>query len=370
MPGFLAAGLTLVASHLGMLQPVEHGAYSALFHIRGEQPWEDEVAVIEIDEASLNAIGPFPWPRHHYTDLIKALMDAERSIIAFDILFAESSRDDTELAQAMAAHGNVILATAWDPQGGVIGPNASVMEGARSTGHIHNQADPDGITRSYQSKVNGTLALSITAVQHHRQQSFSHFLPDNPNQDLWLNWRGTSHNAPRYSFIDVLSGKVSAETFSNKIIFVGYTGQGLDTMTTPYNHSLPTAGVYQHIVAANNLLAKDHLKRLTLPVGLLLVVNSSLFGYLLFNRRFSQQVLMNLILIIGWGGTVVIAFEYDYWLPIVMPVMAVTTTTNFVKLAEHILQLKRPSRRNTITDGSSHSTNKNEAVSKHPVSSY
>ncbi|MEO0868600.1 MAG: CHASE2 domain-containing protein [Cyanobacteria bacterium J06642_11] len=134
LPGLLAAGLTLVTARTGIFQSVEHIAYRALFQLRGEQPWNDQVVVIEIDEASLSALGSFPWPRHYYTDLLEKLTPAEPSVIAFDILFAAPSADDVDFAQAMAAHGNVVLATAWDMQGSVIGPNARVLAGAIATG--------------------------------------------------------------------------------------------------------------------------------------------------------------------------------------------------------------------------------------------
>ncbi|MEM9804398.1 MAG: CHASE2 domain-containing protein [Cyanobacteria bacterium P01_D01_bin.56] len=334
MPGVLAAGLTLLTARIGILQSFEQTAYRALFQLRGEQPWNDQVTVIEIDEVSLDAIGPFPWPRRYYTDLLKQLIPAEPSVIAFDILFAESSSDDVDFAQAMARHGNVVLATAWDPQGDVIGPNGRVMEGAIATGHIHNQADSDGITRFYQSQVNGTLALSIKAVQRHYQQLSLSISADSLQKFLWLNWRGTSHTAPRYSFSDVLSGEVPAKTFTNKIIFVGFTGKELDRMTTPYNQNVPTAGVYQHIVAANNLLAQNHLKKLDIPTWPLLIIVGAVFGYWLFYRRFSRQLLGGLIVIVVWCGTVIVAFSYDYWLPIVTPLVTLITTANFVKLME------------------------------------
>ena len=139
----------LLAARVGIVQSSEHSIYRTLFQIRGEQPWDDRVAVIEIDDASLATIGQFPWPRHYYTQLLDQITPAEPSVIAFDILFAEPSADDAELSMAMARHGDVVLATAWDAQRGVIGPNAEVVEGAIATGHIHNRGDADEIGRAH-----------------------------------------------------------------------------------------------------------------------------------------------------------------------------------------------------------------------------
>ncbi|EKV02377.1 putative transmembrane sensor domain protein [Leptolyngbya sp. PCC 7375] len=334
LPGVLASGLTLFAAHVGIFQPLEHSIYRFLFQVRGEQPWDERVAVIEIDEASLATIGQFPWPRHYYADLLDTLAPADASVVAFDILFAESAEDDAKLALAMEHHGNVVVATAWDKQRGVIGPNADVMAGAIATGHIHHIADTDGITRTYYPKANGTPALSVAAVQHY-SPSQAHGLAAS-HQSLWLNWLGGTQNAPRYSFADVLNGTIPVDSFSDKIVFVGFTGVGLDTMTTPYNQNPPAAGVYQHVVAANNLLAQNHLKPFVVPVMVLLVLLGPGLGYQLFYRRYRVHLLANLIIVVTWGSAVTVAFHHNYWLPTVAPLGTVVATSFFVRLTERL----------------------------------
>ncbi len=337
LPGLLAASLTLITARTGVLQPFEHSVYRFLFHVRGEQSWDDRVTVIEIDQPSLDAIGPFPWPRHHYTELLDKLTDADSSVVAFDILFAESTGDDAALAEAMERHGNVVLATAWNEQQGVIGPNANVVESAIATGHIHHHADTDGITRTYNPKINDTPALSIAAVQNYEPAQLSALASINSfQQNLWLNWRGFSDSSPRYSFIDVLNGKIPAATFTNKIVFIGYTGVDQDVMTTPYNQNPPSAGVYQHIVAANNLLAQNHLKPIVLPVWVMLMVLSPVGGYILFYRRYRLHLLANLIIIVIWSGGVILAFHSNYLLPTVVPVVTIATTSFLVRLTERL----------------------------------
>lgn len=334
LPGLLVAGLTLAASHSGFLRPFEHSVYRFLFHVRGEQPWDERIAVIEIDEPSLAAIGTFPWPRHYYAELLDKLVLSDSSVIAFDILFAESTGDDEALAKAMIRHGNVVLATAWNEQRGVIGPNARVVEGAIATGHIHHHADSDGITRNYHPKINGTPALGIAAVEQ-----YAHNQPYKPvaaNQTLWLNWRGFTQSAPRYSFVDVLTEVVPASTFANKIVFVGFTGVGLDTMTTPYNQNPPTAGVYQHIVAANNLLGQTHLRPISLPVLVLVMLLSPVLGYRLFDQRYRVHLLTSLAAIAVWSTSVLVAFHYNYWLPSVGPMAVIPATSFLVRLTERL----------------------------------
>ncbi|WP_215607292.1 CHASE2 domain-containing protein [Leptothoe spongobia] len=336
LPGLMAAGVTLLAARLGIVQSLEQTVYRTLFSVRGEQPWDERVAVIEIDEASLAAIGQFPWPRHYYTDLLEQLTPA--SVIAFDILFAESSEDDAALAKAMDRHGEVVLATAWDEQRGVIGPNAMVVEGAIATGHIHNHGDVDEITRAYQPKINGTLALSMLAVQRYSQQQsvYASLSVRDIDQPLWLNWPGFAHHAPRYSFVDVLTGKVPGTIFTDKIVFIGFTGVGLDVVATPYNQNPPAAGVYQHVVAANNLLSQNHLQPIVLPVWILFALLSSLVGYGFCYRRLRIQLLVSLTIVFVWGSLVLVAFSYSYWLPTVMPTLSIALTSMLARFTERL----------------------------------
>lgn len=335
LPGLLAAGLTLMASRVGWVQPLEQNIYRSLFQIRGEQPWDDRVTLIEIDDESLAEIGPFPWPRHYYTQLLGQITPANPSVIAFDILFADTSADDAALVTAMSRHGDVVVATAWDSQRGVIGPNAEVVEGAISTGHIHTLDDSDGISRAYRPKVNGTPTLSVSAVQRYSLKHSTAWAVPDLNKTLWLNWPGFIDSAPRYSFNDVLTGKVPATTFTNKIVFIGFTGVGLDTMATPYDQTPTTTGVYQHMAAANNLLAQNHLQPIVVPIWVMVALLSPAIGYGMFYQRFRIQLLTSLTITFAWGSLVIIAFSYSYWLPTVVPLISISLTSLFVRLFEH-----------------------------------
>ncbi|MGH7328718.1 MAG: CHASE2 domain-containing protein, partial [Polyangiaceae bacterium] len=62
--------------------------------------------LIAIDEDSFAKLGPFPWPRSVYGDLLKRLARAGAKATAFDVLFIDPSRDpkqDAVFAQGMRA---------------------------------------------------------------------------------------------------------------------------------------------------------------------------------------------------------------------------------------------------------------------------
>ena len=65
-----------------------------------------DIAIVAIDDASLQALGRWPWPRARHAELIEALTRAGVQGIGYDILFSEPSDDpagDRRLARAIAS---------------------------------------------------------------------------------------------------------------------------------------------------------------------------------------------------------------------------------------------------------------------------
>ena len=50
------------------------------------------VVIVDIDEASLNAYGQWPWPRTLVADLITRLFELQSKAVAFDVIFSEPDR--------------------------------------------------------------------------------------------------------------------------------------------------------------------------------------------------------------------------------------------------------------------------------------
>ncbi|MEM6422206.1 MAG: adenylate/guanylate cyclase domain-containing protein, partial [Pseudomonadota bacterium] len=63
---------------------------------------ETGVRIVDIDEASLDRLGQWPWPRNRLADLVTALRDLGAAVIAFDMVFAEEDRTKpSELLRAL-----------------------------------------------------------------------------------------------------------------------------------------------------------------------------------------------------------------------------------------------------------------------------
>ncbi len=63
-----------------------------MFEIRGEEPDNKNVTIIDIDEKSLNSLGQWPWSRHHLAKILENLTLAGVGAIGMDIVFAEQDR--------------------------------------------------------------------------------------------------------------------------------------------------------------------------------------------------------------------------------------------------------------------------------------
>lgn len=126
------------------------------------QPIADPVVLVEVDEASLKALGQWPWPRHYMAALIDAIAGARPAVIGIDILFAEpdqtspgalaESRADLPpevlAALRMAQTNDGILATSMAAAPVVLGaagfnyPTSNTREGMRTWPIVVAGANP------------------------------------------------------------------------------------------------------------------------------------------------------------------------------------------------------------------------------------
>ena len=54
---------------------------------------ENRIAIVNIDEKSLNQLGPWPWPRHLIADMIKILRDNGAKLIGLDFVFSQKEQN-------------------------------------------------------------------------------------------------------------------------------------------------------------------------------------------------------------------------------------------------------------------------------------
>ena len=103
----IAVAITLIFCLLYYLQPrplhiLELKLYDLLFLLRGEERPSDKVIIVAIDESSLEKLGRWPWSRDKMAKLVERLTEYSPAVIAFDVIFSETEKNDPTLAKSIA----------------------------------------------------------------------------------------------------------------------------------------------------------------------------------------------------------------------------------------------------------------------------
>lgn len=333
---------------VGAWQPMENLAYNLLFRLRGDNGWDDRVVVIEIDEASVDRYGTFPWPRQRYTDLLLALQSAQPAAIGLDLLFAQPTGDDRDLAEAMLWQGGVVLGKAADTQGIPI-PWAPAFESVAIPGHVDKRIDLDGVSRYNYPYLGDVPSLGVALVQIYLsnlnntttstpEESPIAFLQSSAfGERLWVNWPGHANSAQHYSFADVLEGAVPSEALRNKILIIGTDLTGVDVLQTPFDQQVPTSGVYLHAAIVSNLLQNNDLK--TIPASLLfgmLWILSLGFSVWLSGCQLRRQIFWGGVATLGWFPLGYYALTQNIWMPVVVPSVLFASTSTLAIVTQQL----------------------------------
>ena len=109
--------------------------------------------VVAIDEATLAALGRWPWNRSVHAALVDRLSAGGAAAIGMSILFPETAPGDAELARALAASRRVVLPVApragdaLDQGIGELLPVPELAANAAALGHVDAELDADGLAR-------------------------------------------------------------------------------------------------------------------------------------------------------------------------------------------------------------------------------
>ena len=258
-----------------------------------------DIAILEIDEKSIEKYGQWPWKRDVLANVIWKLRESGAGIIVLPVLFSEDDRlgGDTELAQAIVGNGVVIaqvgttqanknavprgVAKIGDPMPwlfewpGMLGPIELLGLNADGVGVVNTLPEIDGVVRrlpllvrvgneiypaiaietirvavgdpSYQVK---TQQGGITAMRIPKYQT----IKTDANARIWLRW---NKQFPTHS--------VSEDDYSllkGKTVIISPTAEGLNSIiATPngeqYSHMV-TATALQTIINGENIVRFDY----------------------------------------------------------------------------------------------------------------
>ena len=378
----LVALLLTAIAGLGFLSSPDGAVSDALYH--QSEATDGEIVVIGMDQASLDALGPMPWPRSYMADvvgLLNADPDTAPAVIGIDVLYVGESADpdgDAYLADTADWGGNVITAAAatfgsdlvegddgfymdtmavlaWDEP-------FEALSAVTGTGHINAMADKDGIIRHallYVDNPAGERVYSFARTIYEKYAAY-HGLPLSPlpetNKDgfFYLPYTVAPGDYDSgISFVDVLDGLVDPELFAGKIVLIGPYAAGLqDQYRTSIDHAAPMYGIE---IQANqidayrsgNVIPKEAPEALQLI--LLFLLSTAMFLFLA-DRKVVVSVLLWLGVCFGWIGICLAAYAGG-WVLHVLWIPLAATVCFVAGVAANYIRAAREKRRVTATFG-------------------
>jgi adenylate cyclase len=322
-----AVAVLLSAVAVALLQVLSPRLFSGAEEAVGDWTWrigalstpERRLVVVDIDEASLKQVGPWPWPRSTIAKLSQKLEQAGVVVQVYDINFPDPKESDAALAEAWAAApvvagqifsldpgvtprvgqvGGAIAAAGCPPfasrSHGFYGHAEELLRANPAIGHITPRTGSDGVVREipalicHEGRAYPSLSLAALwrATQGHDgaagvpdwswsaagEQSFGGGLlsphawlssPSLPGLAVPLNERGdlrVPYRLERKAFAsvsasDVLNGTAEASLLKGTIALIGATAFGIGD-TVATPHAAVAAGLEVHAQALVGLL--DH----------------------------------------------------------------------------------------------------------------
>ena len=213
------------------------------------------IVIVEVDAKSLHSLNNWPWPRRHHAALVDRLHKAGAQSIGFDIDFSAHSNDadDALLAKALKnAGGSVILPTFRQPVGSGSAAFAEnlpipILRENAFLASVNIHPDNEGQVLEYINGVRtqGTIRPSLAGMI--AEQS------GNGSASFVIDQAIDPASIPRFSFVDVVNGKVPEAAIRGKRILIGATAIELgDRYGVPRHGVLP--GVVIQAMAAETLL--------------------------------------------------------------------------------------------------------------------
>jgi len=275
---------------------------------KGDFP-DSHIAIVAIDEKSVNEIGRWPWKRSIIAKLIDSISSYGAKVIALDIVFSESSdpKEDLLLARSIRKAGNVILGYFFrynkeeEDETSIqmlkryhlgamrliskeikelpvfsfpyVETNIPVLaKSAKGFGFFNIFPDKDGICRNYNLiafyKNDFFPSLALAAAREYLLEepiiSIALYgidsiiigrkkIPVDESGRCVINYYSSYKNLSIVPAVDVIKSRVPKDLLKGKAVFIGATEIGIsDLRATPINPALP--GVLIHATILSNIL--------------------------------------------------------------------------------------------------------------------
>jgi signal transduction histidine kinase/CHASE2 domain-containing sensor protein len=296
------------------------------FRVRRPLPVSERVAMVLIDDATLELHGRWPWPRAELARLIRAVSAQNPKAIGMDILLpeVEDEQNDAALTSAIRSAPNIVLAAkiSTSPTGNLwMDPQPRFAQAAKGVGHVQAIIDFDGLCRSIpvqEPSADGlrpAFALKLAELAQFsssvRQKAPEANSPGVERMttaaplliDYRLQFEPGQVNPPFVvvSAGDLLAGK-RAEQLAGKAVLIGFGGIDIsDRLITPVSNQLPMPGVEINANVADMALGGRMLSQMGNVSQLTIVILMSAVSLWVVVRYPGVRGLLVLVGMLGGG---------------------------------------------------------------------
>jgi len=343
-----------------LFESFEAKSYDFRFHLRGPLKPNPAIVIVAIDDKSVKELGRFPWTRTRFAEFIDLASAAGAKAIYLDAFFPEKESEaaDQAFADSLKRSGITSLAVAFEfnRDGSVAGVTRSIpllSQAARSEPHINMFPDNDGVVRSIRLLLNdeqgqvASMSLSATkallgarSIEPDKLHISlgDHDIPTDSEYCHFINYIGPPGTYPRFSFSDVIAGKVGAAELKGKVVLVGATSLGIyDMRVTPFSNNSP--GVEVHANAIDAMARGAFMKRSGVESLIdlaAIVVLGALAATITLYLSYSLSLTLITGLFFGYFGCAYFLFLQGMWISIVYPELSLALsffTTVYLRFA-------------------------------------
>jgi diguanylate cyclase (GGDEF)-like protein/PAS domain S-box-containing protein len=266
--------LVLVIRSLSMLEGSELRMLDQFFRMRGDEPLDSRIVIVDIDENDLNQIGRWPISDQQLVEILTRIQEMKPTAIGLDLY-----RDipvplgTSQLQKFLETNTNIIgIEQLADQSGSQVAP-PPVLEKAKRVGFnniildsdqrvrrsfLYWKLDRGGFVREsfslklakfYLAKSNiyeqpsprqvSDLKLGRGIFRQFQSNDGPYIHADAGAYQVMVNFRGPNRRFQTLTLQDLMWGDVPAQLLRDKIVLLGTTATSLkDFAATPYTHQL------------------------------------------------------------------------------------------------------------------------------------
>ncbi len=358
----VAISMAVYLFNPGFMQRLELDTVDLRFDVRGESSPPRDIVMVAVDDATLRPYDGI-LPRALHGRLINRVNAAEPRAIAEDITFGGPKPGDGVLIRALErARSRLVLATPLDYRvltdeegkkhiqfGPVFGEAEFFAEHGIQPGWTGLPVDDDDVVRRIDYAIEpeqdarfATLASASARVAGVRTGELAsgaerRASDGQSSHTTWIDYHGGAGTFRSVSARDVLSGRVTADAFRDKIVVIGLVSRQFSEDWHPTSLDDSMAGPEINANAISTMLAGSDLRDVSRVVDVLLIVALGLIplvAWTLRSRLTAAALIVGAALV--FAAAVYLLFASGWIVAAVAPLAALALASLGILLVEAV----------------------------------